>query len=253
MLDFWKTIITATLRAVFSWPVALVILGFAFKRHVSALLGRLTRLNLRHGETSLEAQAGGAFEQTEKADAPEQGPLSTSLASGSEPDVEPQRVLSSTPAVDEAARQEMIDFGKNIAVVQVGEEAIKAHLARMEFELNEPLTTEILIRNLAYYQALAALERLYRLIFGSQISLLKSLNVDSPKSESEVRKFYESARQKFPAFYSGYPYESWKGFLLGPSGTLAHDRDGDTYSITPTGRYFLVWITTQGLSENKYG
>jgi hypothetical protein len=146
----------------------------------------------------------------------------------------------------------LIDFGKNNAVVQAREESIRDHLTRLNFALGEPDTTEILIRNLAFAQAVAVAERLYRLIFGSQISLLKSLNSGPLKTDTEMMEFYERAKRKFRKFYGPYSYEDWRGFLLDQE-VIVHDSQRDVYGINRNGREFLAWIASQGLSESKYG
>ncbi len=146
----------------------------------------------------------------------------------------------------------MLDFGKGIEVVQAIEADIRAHLARMHFELDTTETTEILIRNLAVAQAIGAAERTYRLIFGSQLSLLRALNVGPPQTDSEMRSFYERAKRKNPKFYGSYSYEEWRGFLLNQT-LIAHVEDRDAYRISGRGRDLLEWITGQGLSEAKAG
>jgi hypothetical protein len=146
----------------------------------------------------------------------------------------------------------MIDFGKNIQTVKVREEMIRAHLARLHFEASAPETTELLTRNLAYCQMAAVAEKLYRLIFGSQISLLKSLNTGPTKTDAAMRQFYDRAKKRFPKFYDGYAYESWRDFLLS-QGVITHDQERDVYGINQYGRDFLQWIVSEGLAEDKSG
>lgn len=247
MLDFWKEIITTALRGLFGWPVAVVILGFALKTEVSLLLGRLTRLILKHGETSVEAHVmSTAVDQIGKPEPPGKGLI------GTERDNEAQGVLNIVTAEDAAARQAMIDFGKNSPAVQVRERFILDQLAHRRFDLNKQETAEVLVRNLAFNQALATFEKAYRLIFGSQISLLKSLNAGRAQSDEEMRRSYSRARAKFAKFYSTYSYESWRDFLVGQD-LIALDPANDLYGISDNGREFLQWLTGQGLSEKKYG
>jgi hypothetical protein len=258
MPEFWKTIITTALTRILSWPVAFVVVVLIFRNKLSELLARLTRLTLKHGETAIEAEtSGNAGVQAEKTDTPIAGLLSVSIGE----DASSKSKSSSSTALtvqtnpepaDEAARQAAIDFGKNIVVVQLGEDAIKAHLARLHFDIGARETTEILIRNLAYTQALAAAERAYRLIFGSQISLLKSLNCRPASTDAEMQRFYEQAKRKFRKFYGHYTYVEWRDFLL-DQGLIVHDADRDVYGITQAGRDFIVWIVSQGLSEDKFG
>jgi hypothetical protein len=255
VLDFWKTIITTIIERLLSWPVAVLVLGLVFRFHITKMLARLTRLSLRHGETSIDAQisASAATEQVDKVDVLKAGSLTASVGEvvAQEADAKALAVPPVEP-VDDAARQAMIDFAKNIEAVQFRENAIKAHLDRMGFALGAPLTTEILIRNLAFNQAIASAERLYRLIFGSQIALLKALNVGTPKTEDEVRQFFERAKRKAPKFYGDYQYETWRDFLLGQA-AIARDAETGLYGITQNGREFLSWMVGQGIAEDKIG
>ena len=255
MLDFWKTIITTLIPHLLGWPVAAVVLGLIFKNQVTTLLARLKNFSAKHGSTSLDIEAvvGAAEQKIEKVDVAAAGSLSRSMMPVAAPATATAiAVVDATAPVDEAARQAMIDFGKGIEVVQVREADIRTHLARMHFDFDATETTDILIRNLAFAQAFAAAERTYRLIFGSQLSLLRALNVGGPKTDSEMQPFYERAKKKNPKFYGSYPYEDWRNFLRGQS-LIAHDENLDVYGISRLGRSFLEWITSQGLSEEKAG
>jgi hypothetical protein len=255
MLDFWKTIITTLIPHLLGWPVAAVILGLVFKNQVSTLLARLKKISATHGSTGLdiEAEVGAADQKIEKSDVSAAGSLSASVTAVTI-SASPTTLVAvdATEPVDEAARQAMIDFGKGIDVVQAREADIRGHLALMRFELNTPETTDILIRNLAYVQAVGAAERTYRLIFGSQLLLLRALNIGAPKMDSEMQPFYERAKKKNPKFYGSYSYEDWRNFLLNQR-LIAHDEVRDVYGINGNGRSFLGWITSQGLSEEKAG
>jgi hypothetical protein len=254
MLDFWKTIITTLIPHLLGWPVASVVLGLIFKNQVSALLARLKNLSAKHGSTSLDIETVGAADQKiEKIDVTAAGSLTPSATAVTiAATTTALAIVNATEPVDEAARQAMIDFGKGIDVVQAREADIRAHLTRMHFEFNSSETTDILIRNLAFVQAVAAAERTYRLIFGSQLLLLRALNVGAPKTDLELRPFYETAKKKNPKFYGSYSYEEWRNFLL-DQGLMVHDKDRDVYGISVNGRSFLGWITGQGLNEGKAG
>ena len=256
MLDFWKTIITTLIPHLLGWPVAAVVLGLIFKNQVSTLLARLKNFSAKHGSTSLDIEtvAAAAEQKIEKGDVTVAGSLSlpTTAVTIAAPTMA-VNLAAAAPAAEPAdmsARQAMIDFGKGNEVVQAREADIRAHLMHFDFDASE--TTDILIRNLAFVQALAAAERTYRLIFGSQLSLLRALNVGRPKTDSEMRPFYERAKKKNPKFYGLYPYEDWRDFLRGQS-LITHDKDLDVYGISKLGRSFLEWIASQGLSEEKAG
>ena len=254
MLDFWKAVIITLIPHLLGWPVAAVVLGLIFKSQVSTLLARLKNLSAKHGSTSLDIETVLAADQkVEKGDASAPGSLSPSLAAVTvDAPTAALAVVDTTEPVDEAARQAMIDFGKGNEVVQAREADIRTHLMQMHFDFNAVETTDILIRNLAFTQFVASSERTYRLIFGSQLSLLRALNAGAPKTDTEMQSFYERAQKRNPKFYGSYPYEDWRNFLLSQS-LIAGDEDRDVYGISGIGRSFLGWITSQGLSEGKAG
>jgi len=239
MLEYLKVILPSLL----SFPVVVLVLGLLFRQNISSLLIRLTHLEFRHGGTSLEASTTGSA--SEQAETPRHELPSAAITIAT-PEADAQ------PGVDAAARQAAIDFGKGIPAVQAREEQIRIHLARLNFNDNDPVTTEVLVRNLAFSQAWVQAERLYRLIFGSQIALLKFLNSCGPKSDDEIRAYYNKAKKKYPKFYADYSYESWRKFLLDQV-VLVHDQEKNIYRINGQGREFLTWIVNQGLAEEKFG
>jgi hypothetical protein len=108
--------------------------------------------------------------------------------------------IDATQPLDDAARQATVDFAKGIEAVQIRDEMIRAQLAQLHFDLNTTETTDILIRHLAYAQAVYTAERVYRLIFGSQLSLLRALNIEVSRTDLQIRPFYEKARKNNPKF-----------------------------------------------------
>jgi hypothetical protein len=93
-------------------------------------------------------------------------------------------------------------------------------------------------------------ERSFRLIFGSQLSLLAQMSGPIGAPKEAVEAVYNQAVASFPEFYKGYSFESWIGFLK--ANALITEIAG-TYSLSPYGRGLLKYIVDQKLVANKPG
>ncbi len=104
-------------------------------------------------------------------------------------------------------------------------------------------TVRVLIRHLAATQIALSLERIDRLIFGSQLMLLQFLNTLQGASHEQAKLIYGEVASTHSEFYDTYSYEDWLGFLVG-AGLISND--GDEISITQVGREFLSYLTLLG-------
>jgi hypothetical protein len=109
----------------------------------------------------------------------------------------------------------------------------------------------VLVRILAGMQIAFGFEETYRLIWGSQLSLLNYLNTQMDGQPAEaLRPFYTLAATQYPEAYNGYSFEAWLGFLRDQ---LLVREDGGRLRITVRGREFLTYLTRMGRSHNKAG
>lgn len=129
-------------------------------------------------------------------------------------------------------------------------------IAALERQLHDSLEREVpdgqrvdrLVRLLAEARITAAFEAAYRVIFGSQIQGLRTLNErGGAVLEGEVRKYFEEVSAKFPDVYGSFSFEEWLGFLL-RQGLVER---GAKINITPLGIDFLHFLTARQLPENK--
>jgi hypothetical protein len=95
-------------------------------------------------------------------------------------------------------------------------------------------------------------ERVYLLIFGSQIRLLQKLN-ESPQgiAGEEIRDIYQTAASQYHDFYRNFTFENWINFTDASSLTTK-ESDGRHF-ITHSGRGFLKYLVAQGLSPDRPG
>jgi len=126
-------------------------------------------------------------------------------------------------------------------------------LLKTELEKKNLLGTEavpVLIRYVAALSIAYSFSEVYRIIWGSQISLLDYLNTQSTQPVNALRVFYNSGVARYPLSYSSYSFEQWLAFLK--THLLLRD-DNAMISITVRGREFLTYLTSEGLTKNKIG
>ena len=233
-------ILKVLIERLLGWPVAAIVLGIIFRHQTAAFGKRIERLTFKHGDTSVEAAVGKAEIQNVQVEASE-------VALGS---LIPTK--QGLPDEIQAARREALDYGKNLEPVREREEAVKAQLDSLAFAQGEPETFEVLVRNLAHIAWIAYSERIYRLIFGSQIAALKFLHENGRRPEVDIRNFFSDAAHRYSDFYGTYPFEKWVGFMEGQS-LIIRSRNEATVEITKSGRGFLIWMTLEAVSEDRQG
>jgi hypothetical protein len=80
-------------------------------------------------------------------------------------------------------------------------------------------------------------ERIYRLIYGSQIEALALMNAEGGAPPNILRDIYERAKGMYPDVYRSYAFEQWLGFLQHAAVCMV--APNGHYILTPHGRGFL--------------
>jgi hypothetical protein len=132
--------------------------------------------------------------------------------------------------------------------VLLRQQRIRVDLKKIESQPDQK-KVGLLVRHLALTQAEYFAERVYRLIFGSQISALRWMNTFGPATVDQVRRFYETAKSKFPDGYEGYSFDVWFDFFR--SYGLVSPASNERLIITADGKYFLQWMAAEGAVEAK--
>lgn len=153
------------------------------------------------------------------------------------------------PERDPRAEAEALMRNLDNALIREAEEGITNELRQRNLLGTEALP--VLVRYLAGMQIAFGFEETYRLIWGSQLSLLDYLNsqVDGQPAEA-LRSFYVLAASQYPEVYTGYSFEAWLGFLRDH---LLIREDGGRLRVTVRGREFLAYLTRMGRTRNKAG
>ncbi len=135
------------------------------------------------------------------------------------------------------------------ALIREAEEEVSKVLR--ERSLHGEEAKRVLLRYLAAAAIALGFEMSYRIIWGSQLSLLNYLNSQPDGQPAEaLRPFYVSASSQYPESYKTYSFEQWLGFL---KSQLLVREDGGQIRITVRGREFLTYLTRMGISYNKAG
>jgi hypothetical protein len=167
-------------------------------------------------------------------------------------------VQSESPPVDnslttgDAEADQKLASAKRVGmsvVLREQEDRIRADLQTLKISDTPKEAIDVLVRNLAAYQLYHAAERLYRLIFGSQLSALKEMNLLGPMNRDKLREFYDAAAANFPQIYDKYPFEAYLGFLR--TNRLITSNDDINFAITNLGREFLQWMVAEGIADTK--
>jgi hypothetical protein len=213
-----------------SWPLAMLLLGcFALlilKKPFNDLIGRVRgKLPVGSGEVTLDPSSAAASQAEVK-------PAETGL------------VLAELDKRLQAVRSFDVP-----PIVTEQENLIQADLERLGVSEREQI--EILVKHLAVTQLLLRAEVTYRTIFGSQIFLLRFLNLapGTGGTREKLAEFYESARAQSPDLYANYSFEQYLHYLL--SQGLIVGQDPERYVITVAGKEFLKWMSDASVTENK--
>jgi len=128
------------------------------------------------------------------------------------------------------------------------EDLIKGELSKKKLLGAEGVP--VLIRYVSALSIAYSFSEAYRMIWGSQLSLLDYLNTNDPQPTTALRPFYNLGASQYPAIYQAYTFEQWLNFL---KAHLLIREDVGLTGITVRGREFLTYLTTAGLSRNKAG
>ncbi len=90
--------------------------------------------------------------------------------------------------------------------------------------------------------------KIYNIIYGSQIRILQRLNASVFETKDTLRPFYDDAKSAFPKMYESYSYDSYINFLLI---NFLIIEEGKSIKITILGKDFLKYIVESSYSFEK--
>jgi hypothetical protein len=202
-----------------AWPLAVLLFAIffvlLFRKQIADFLTRVKSVS-RHGVSTLATSSQRSIEQQAEA-----------------------------PATTREVQDLMQTFDP--PALRQQEQALFADLQRRNLDSTND-TTRVLVRHLAKTRLLLYCEFAYRLIFGSQIALLKNINTRGRMSEADANQFYRNVASNFPNVFNAEQPEPYLDFLT-RQGLIV--RQGDHFLITDFGREFLAWLAQTGALENK--
>lgn len=205
------------------WPLISIIIVLILKKPISDLINRLKKIGYNKAGIELESQ------NLQKEDR-EKKPLDMLGKESNNKNVE--RVLALF----------------NPETINSFEELVRQETSLDTFETIEE-KNKVLFR---YSQALYLIKHfnnIYGIIYGSQLRLLQSLNGSINEKKSNLRFFYDFAKENNPVFYEGYTYEQYLGFLKGYN--LILFQENENIAITILGRDFLKYLIDTGTPLEK--
>jgi hypothetical protein len=214
------------------WPVAVVIVALGalviFQSPISDAIKRAR--GLTYGNKSIDltgASAQVAVEKQKEAEAP-----------GAIVGKDMVSALHAMPAASE--------------VHEAVEQQIRGSLPP---ELPRELEKAWLIRWIAIARVQRIHEINYRVIVGSQISLMLLANTPGPPTLAKAREIYDSAKATYPELYATFAFENWYGWpALAGLLRLEQTASGTSvFKITPAGRDFLHYLVENSLTAGKIG
>lgn len=127
------------------------------------------------------------------------------------------------------------------------EEKINKQLSEIKGDYQK---IDILVKHLAQQQISSMFEKVYYLIFGSQIRLLEFLSVqpDGKAPAQALAPFFEITKYNNPEHFGTDHFSDFMQFLL--NWQLVENHGGD-WGITKNGRAFIIYITAMRLDKNK--
>jgi len=128
------------------------------------------------------------------------------------------------------------------------EDKLRQSLMQLGLTPNEPESYRVLLPLIASATATAEFERIYNVIWTSQIEILHAAN-ERVVSAEEARKHYDSASTVNPVFYRNYPFELYIKFLVDQP--LLLESPKGHYQITVKGRTFLLFMVNTGKPRQR--
>lgn len=194
-----------------AWPISVIVMCWVLKAPLENLLNRLNKA--KHKDTEFNF---GSAEQRMPAAA--EGKLNVVNALPQDP----------------------------LGLVGEAEQKIYESLKQLNVE-DDAEKVKVLARHHANLIIRNGYAEINYLIFGSQISILRALNVQNDPVEIEFFKsFYDAAKREHSDFYASYSFEKYVNFLKAAG--VINTKDGK-YFLTVLGRGFLAYLAESGINE----
>lgn len=214
--------------AVAAWPIAIVLTAWAFRKSIESMIGRMRQFSGFGASAEFTSKDALTHQQeAKKTSTPALTPIS-----------DPTKIPPPDPVFDVLDKE----LGSVLDQVIAGDETLKLAWA---------------IRQRSISEATRIHETNYRLIFGSQIFALKTLNTVGQGLVADFEKYYNDqvlTNPNWEGVHKGRTFEQWGQFLIDTAYVvIVEDSEPKIVQITPFGKQFLHWMVLVGASEFKSG
>ena len=201
------------------WPLVIIVIALIFKKPITSLIN------------SIKSIKGGKFG------------IETEL---SKKQLETQNVL-------EKPKSKMTTIEKSLNLISDDTRNRIQTAIIQETELDkvkdESEKNQLLLKYSEALYVILRFERIYNLIFGSQIKLLNHLNSSIKETTESISFFYKEAVEVNPNLKE-YPYKNYLAFLES-EGLIIIGKE-NSIQISAFGRDLLKYMIDSGLSDKKY-
>lgn len=212
---------TLSILEIFAWPLAIIIIVVIFlliqKKPIADLINKIT--GIKGGKYEFETEPGKRQLKTHNV---------------------LEKPVSKTEEIEKGLNLLNDETRKIFQSVIIQE----TELDKVESESEK---NQILLKYSEALYVRLQFERVYHLIYGSQIKLLFHLNSSLNETTETVKYYYENAVKVRPGLKE-YPYKNYLSFL--ETQALIMIGKENSINITPFGKDFLKFMIEAGLSDN---
>lgn len=208
-----------------SWPIAILAIVLIFRKPLEKLIGRMKQVTA-FGHTADFAIADPNQQQSHVASSSTSAPALPQTGTLLPPD----------PLLERMDTELLALIDNKIE----GDDRTK-----LAWAVRERTITELARRH----------EANYRVIFGSQITALQTLNQTGDHSVRDIEQVYErDIRPAFPDLHKNRDFAQWGGFLVDAGYVAFVEGSNQTrVQITPLGQGFLQWMVAAQVPQVKPG
>ena len=210
-----------------SWPIAIGVIAWVFRDPITKMIGRVRQLSGFGG--TADFTGGDAISHRQSAEGSATASLPALADTNNLPPPDP--VFDILDGQLASVLEQHVQGGENVKLAWA-------------------------IRQRSISEATRIHETNYRVIFGSQIHALKTLNVVGTGAIGEFEQFYETVRANpaWEAIHKDRTFEQWGQFLIDAAYVrLVEGSDPEAVQITPFGKQFLHWMVLAAVPEAKPG
>lgn len=212
-----------------SWPCVVLFVFLALRKHCVAILKKLKdELRIKDNKFSMGGESGQPDIQNSTQDKLYDIPATTS---------------------DKALKKRKTEYN----LPELPDNGLKKYSLEIEADLKKQLSTspykkiDIMVRDSASYRIATEFERIYRIIFGSQMRLLRHLASVKNLTKSDVMKFFKHEKRECPD--SKIELEPWIRFII--SHGLVEYKNNE-YMITSKGLAFIAYIAIMNYEDRLW-